>query len=237
MTRFGVALALSVALHVPVLAQPTGRIEGRVYDAATGEGLVGGQVRIVETALGNVTRGDGSFFIDAVPVGVQNIQTEYLGYGEESRQATILPGRTTRLEFALGGAAIETAAIVATIAYEPWIPSVALPARAIVVSLPDKLPDATPVKRCEVRGALHGAYILDGKWQLHTSVGGLRCWSEGDDAGIAPCDQRSPTQHAAASGRGPELTRSTAPDTFHHAPGAQGADLPTPSGPEGSSGT
>ena len=233
MTRLGVALALSVALHVPVLAQPTGRIEGRVYDASTGEGLVGGQVRIVETALGNVTRGDGSFFIEAVPVGVRHIETEYLGYGEESRQATILPGRTTRLEFALGGAAIETPAIVATIAHEPWIPSVALPARPVVAALPDKLPDATPVARCEVRAVLHGAYILDGKWQLHTSVGGLRCWSEGDDAGIAPCDQRPPTQHA----RGPQLTRSTAPDTFHHAPGAQGTDLPTPSGPEGSSGT
>lgn len=237
MTRFGVALALSVAFHAPVLGQPTGRIEGRVFDAATGEGLVGGQVRIVETALGNVTRGDGSFFIDAVPVGVRNIETEYLGYRDESRQATILPGRTTRLEFALGGAAIDTPAIVATIASEPWIPSVALPARAVVTPRPARLPDATPVARCEVQAVLHGAYILDGKWQLHTSVGGLRCWSEGDDAGIAPCDQRSPTQHRAALGRGPELTRSTAPDTFHHAPGAQGADLPTPSGPEGSSGT
>ena len=41
---------------------------------------------------------------------------------------------------------------------------------------------------------------------------------------------------AAADGSG-ELTHPGRPDTFHHAPGAQGSDLPTPSGPEGSSGT
>lgn len=194
MTRLGSALLLLIALHGLAVAQPTGRIEGRVFDAATGDPLVGGQVRIVETVLGNVTRGDGSFFIERVPVGVQYIQTEYLGYQEESREARILPGRTTRMEFALGGAVIDTPAIVATIAYEPWIPDVTLPPRPVVEMLPDRLPTATPLSHCEVRAVLHGAYIQDGRWQMQTSVGDLRCWSEGDDAEIAPCDQRSPTQ-------------------------------------------
>ena len=194
MTRLGLVGILALALHGVAVAQPTGRIEGRVFDAATGEPLVGGQVRIVETALGNVTRGDGSFFIDRVPVGVQNIQTEYLGYHEASREARVLPGRTTRMEFALGGSVIDTPAIVATITYQPWIPGVTLPPRVEVVPLPDELPDPTPVERCEVRAVLHGAYIQDGKWQLHTSVGDLRCWSQGDDAGVAPCDLRSPTR-------------------------------------------
>lgn len=194
MIRSGFVLTLSLVLHGMAVAQPTGRIEGRVFDAATGEPLVGGQVRIVETVLGNVTRGDGSFFIDRVPIGVQHIETEYLGYREESREARILPGRTTRMEFGLGGAVIDTPAIVATIAYEPWIPDVTLPARPVVVSLPDELPESTPVERCEVRAVLHGAYIHDGRWQLHTSVGDLRCWSQGDEAGVAPCDQRSPTR-------------------------------------------
>jgi len=193
-TRWGVVLILSVVLHGAAIAQPTGRIEGRVFDAATGEPLVGGQVRIVETALGNVTRGDGSFFIDRVPVGILQIQTEYLGYQEESREARVQPGGTTRLEFALGGAAIDTPAIVATIAYEPWIPDVTLPPRPLLAPLPKALPVSVPVERCEAQALLHGAYILNGKWQLHTSVGDLRCWSQGDDTGVAPCDQRSPTR-------------------------------------------
>jgi hypothetical protein len=188
------ALILLTGLHGLAGAQPTGRIEGRVFDATTGEPLVGGQVRIVETALGNVTRGDGSFFIERVPTGVQYIQTEYLGYREEGREARILPDHTTRMDFALGGAVIDTPAIVATIAYEPWIPAVTMPPRPVVDPLPEAPPTAAPLVRCEVRAVLNGAYILDGKWQLQTTVGDLRCWSEGDDAEIAPCDRRSPTQ-------------------------------------------
>jgi len=187
MNRLGGALILLAGLQGVAAAQPTGRIEGRIFDAATGEPLVGGHVHIIETALGNVTRGDGSFFIERVPVGVQYVQTEYLGYQEESREARILPGRTIRMDFALGGTVIDTPAIVATIAYEPWIPDVTLPPRPIVDSLPEALPTPAPLSRCEVRATLHGAYILDGKWQLQTSIGDLRCSSEGDDVEIAPC--------------------------------------------------
>jgi hypothetical protein len=196
MTRLGSALILTAALHGIAVAQPTGRIEGRVFDAATGEPLVGGQVLIQETALGNVTRGDGSFFIERVPVGVQYILTEYLGYQQESHEARVLPGRTTRMEFALGGALIDTPGIVATIEHEPWIPDVTLPPRPVVDPLPEELPTAAPFSRCEVQAILHGAYILDGEWQMQTSVGDLRCWSEVDDAEIAPCDRRSPTTQA-----------------------------------------
>ena len=163
-----------------------------MVDAATGEPLVGGQVRIVETALGNVTRGDGTFFIERVPVGVQWIQTEYLGYQEESRETRVLPGQTTRMEFALGGAVIDSPAIVATISYEPWIPGVSLPARPVVAPLPGRLPDPTPVTRCDVRAVLHGAYIQDGRWQMQTSVGDLRCASGEDHIRTTPCDQRPP---------------------------------------------
>jgi hypothetical protein len=191
-TRLGVALILSAVVAGTAVAQPTGRIEGRVVDAATGEPLVGGQVRIVETALGNVTRGDGSFFIERVPVGVQHIRTEYLGYLEESRETRILPGQTTRMEFALGGAVIDSPAIVATISYEPWIPSVTLPARPVLAPLLGRLPDPTPVTRCDVRAVLHGAYIQDGRWLMQTSVGDLHCWSGEDETRTAPCDQRPP---------------------------------------------
>lgn len=229
-------LVLALAISETAAAQPTGRIEGRVIDAATGEPLVGGQVRIVDLALGNVTRADGTFFIDGVPAGVQHVETEYLGYQETSREARVVAGRTTRMEFALGGAAIESPGIVARIVYEPWIPSVTLPPRPVVAALPSSLPEPSAIVRCDVRAVLHGAYVQDGKWQPHTSVGGLRCWSSGDSAGIAPCDLRSPTSPSRAR-NATELTRSAAPDTFRHAPGAQGADLPTPSGPEGSSGT
>jgi hypothetical protein len=187
------ALILSVALHGIAAGQTTGRIEGRVVDAATGEPLVGGQVRIGDTALGNVTRGDGSFFIEAVPVGIQFVHTEYLGYGGQDREAQVSGGKTTRLEFALDGAAIDTPAIVATITYEPWIPSVQVPIRPVVHRLAEPVAPPPPAARCDVEAVLHGSYILDGRWQLHTTVGDLRCWSDEDKADVAPCERRSPT--------------------------------------------
>jgi hypothetical protein len=190
-TRLALALILLVAVQGRADAQLTGRVEGRVFDAETGEPLVGGQVRIVQAALGNVTRGDGSFFIERVPVGLQFVQTEYLGYREESREARILPGRTTRLDFALGGTVVDTPTIVATIVHEPWIPKVTLPVRPAVHSVPDRLPSSTAVARCEVQAVLHGTYILDGRWELQTSVGDLHCWPEEDDAEVAPCDRRT----------------------------------------------
>lgn len=193
MSRLAAALVLTLAIPAAGAAQATGRIEGRVVDAVTGEPLVGGQVRIADLALGNVTRGDGTFFIDQVPPGIQHVETEYLGYQEATRETRVVSGRTTRLEFALGGAAIDSPAIVARIVYEPWIPSVTLPARPVVLALPDELPEPSSILRCEVVAALHGAYVLNGKWEPHTSVGDLRCWSSGDSAGIAPCDLRSPT--------------------------------------------
>lgn len=191
------ALILSVAVSGIAAGQTTGRIEGRVVDATTGEPLVGGQVRIGDTALGNVTRGDGSFFIEAVPVGIQFVHTEYLGYGRQDREAQVLGGKTTRLEFALAGAAIDTPAIVATITHEPWIPSVRVPVRPLVHRLAEPVAAPPTAAECDVEAVLHGSYILDGRWQLHTTVGDLRCWSDEDNADVAPCERRSPTSPPA----------------------------------------
>lgn len=192
-------LLLATALPTMASAQPTGRIEGRMFDGSTGEPLVGGQVVIAETDLGSVTRPDGTFFIEGVPAGVQSVSAEYLGYEETLRETRVLPGETSRVELALGGAAIEASAIVATIVHEPWIPSVGLPPRAVVDALPTALPATTPLERCSVEAVLHGAYIENGRWQMQTSVGHLRCWTS-DEEEISPCD-RLQTRLAAAVGR------------------------------------
>jgi hypothetical protein len=203
--RLFLPLLLAIALPSLALAQPTGRIEGRVFDGSTGEPLVGGQVVITETDLGSVTRPDGTFFIDGVPAGVQRVSAEYLGYEETRRETRVLPGETSRVEFALGGAAIEASAIVATIVHEPWIPSVALPPRAEVDALPALLPATTPLQRCTVEAVLHGAYILNGRWQMQTSVGHLRCSPSAEEE-TTPCD-RVPARLAAAVGRHAAATR------------------------------
>ena len=61
------ALALGAA---PVLAQAqTGRIVGRVVDAATGAGLADVGVQVAGTTIGTLSGVDGRFTLPAVPAG------------------------------------------------------------------------------------------------------------------------------------------------------------------------
>ncbi|MGH7566022.1 MAG: carboxypeptidase-like regulatory domain-containing protein, partial [Gemmatimonadota bacterium] len=65
---FLIALFLSGS---SAFAQVTGKVVGTVVDRDTGEPLVGAQVVVEGTNLGNVTNEDGSYFINNVPVGLQ----------------------------------------------------------------------------------------------------------------------------------------------------------------------
>ena len=52
--------ALALAFFAgPLSAQETGNIQGRVTDAATGAPIVGAQVNIVGSRLGNITNNEG----------------------------------------------------------------------------------------------------------------------------------------------------------------------------------
>src|SRR5690606_38806318 len=81
--RYPGALCFLAALLAggPVAAQQTtGRIQGRVTDAQTGQPLVGASVIVVGTNYGNITNEEGYYFINNVPAGVHDIQAQFLGY-------------------------------------------------------------------------------------------------------------------------------------------------------------
>ncbi|MFN2432551.1 MAG: carboxypeptidase-like regulatory domain-containing protein [Gemmatimonadota bacterium] len=79
----------------------TGRVTGTVYDAATGEPLVGGQVAVRGMPLGNVSDDAGAYFINNVPVGRQTFTVEYLGYEPQSKEHQVEGGISTTLDFSL----------------------------------------------------------------------------------------------------------------------------------------
>ena len=66
-------------------AQVTGKVIGTTTDLDTGQPLVGAQVVVEGTNLGNVTNEDGYYFINNVPVGVQALTAQYLGYQKIGR--------------------------------------------------------------------------------------------------------------------------------------------------------
>lgn len=99
--RAAAALALLIALTVPVYAQPAPRqnateatrpsteLHGRVIDAETGKTLPGANVSIKNTLRGTATDADGAFVlrIDAYPA---TLRASFIGY--ESRELEVMSG-------------------------------------------------------------------------------------------------------------------------------------------------
>jgi hypothetical protein len=115
------ATALLVLSGSVAFAQVTGKVIGTVTDLDTGQPLVGAQVVVEGTNLGNVTNEDGYFFINNVPVGIQNLTAQYLGYQTTTNQQRILAGQTMTLDFQLSSEVVQAEGIVATIEREPLV--------------------------------------------------------------------------------------------------------------------
>lgn len=152
-------------------SEPTGRIEGSVFDGQTGAPLVGGQVVVAAAELGTVTRPDGSFFIEDVPAGTHQVMSEYLGYRSVTRDVRVTAGETALAEFALPTDVVEADLIVAKYEQEPMRP------RATVrygiggeVGLPDRV-----VIQCSSERVLHGLFIENGRWSEQASLDDFRC--------------------------------------------------------------
>ncbi|MBW3660787.1 MAG: carboxypeptidase-like regulatory domain-containing protein [Gemmatimonadetes bacterium] len=86
--------ALLASTETAAFAQVTGKVIGTVTDRDTGQPLVGAQVVVEGTNLGNVTNEDGYYFINNTPVGVQEITAQYLGYQTQTQEQRVLAGQT-----------------------------------------------------------------------------------------------------------------------------------------------
>ena len=96
------AAGLALFIASPLLSQTTGKVQGRVTDAATGAPVAGAQVRVVNSTLGNLTNDQGFYFINEVPAGLQNIEASFIGYRAVVVEGErILAGQTTTINFEL----------------------------------------------------------------------------------------------------------------------------------------
>ncbi len=117
-----IGLVAFLATGQSAFGQTTGKVIGTITDSETGQPLVGAQVVVDGTNLGNVTNEDGYYFVNNVPVGVQRVTAQYLGYQSETQEERILAGQTMTVDFALSSEVIEAdQAIVAVIEREPLV--------------------------------------------------------------------------------------------------------------------
>jgi outer membrane receptor protein involved in Fe transport len=127
----------------PLAAQETGKIQGRVTDAASGQPIVGAQVAIVGSRLGNITNAEGFYFVNNVPADLLDIQAQYIGYQTVTvRQQRVLAGQTTTQNFQLAQAAVAIEGIDVIGETRPLVPRDQVGSKNIVTG--DKI-DELPV--------------------------------------------------------------------------------------------
>ncbi len=122
---FGSGLVWLLALLTPVIAgaQETGKVQGRVTDATTGQPIAGAQIAIGGTRLGNISNVEGFYFINNVPAGLQEIGAQFIGYqGVTVRQQRVLAGQTLTIDFKLQQSAVQIAALEIIGETQPLVP-------------------------------------------------------------------------------------------------------------------
>lgn len=93
-----------------LLAQ-NGIIRGNVYDKSTGDPIVYGSVRLLNTTLGDNTDGDGFFAIPNVPPGDYTIVATYIGFDSVTVELSLKPGGIVFRNIYLEPAAIELSGV------------------------------------------------------------------------------------------------------------------------------
>jgi outer membrane receptor protein involved in Fe transport len=117
-------IALGLAWFArPAAAQESGKVQGRITDAASGQPLAGAQVSIAGTRLGNISNAEGFYFINNVPAGVHDISAQFIGYQAVTvREQRVLAGQTITVDFKLAQSAVQIAALEIIGETQPLVP-------------------------------------------------------------------------------------------------------------------
>lgn len=113
-TRLLVAMSLALFSATAAVAQQTGSIQGTVFNAATGEPVVGAQVFVPGTTLGTLSNEDGRYMVRNVPAGNQVIRVEVIGYSAQSAEVEVPAGGMVLQDFRLTTSAIALDEVVVT---------------------------------------------------------------------------------------------------------------------------
>ena len=120
----GLALA-AVGLAVgagTLLAQATGKIEGRVRDQA-GAPIANAQVFIVGTAFNALTNPQGYYFINNIPAGTISVRAAFIGYKSTQVDGVkVLAGQTGTVDVQLEQTAVEIQEITVVSQTQPLVP-------------------------------------------------------------------------------------------------------------------
>ena len=102
------------AAPLPLSAQSTGSVRGRVVENGTSRALSGAQVSIPNTTLRTVTNASGEYVLGNVPAGSQTVRASLIGFGTNNQTVQVTAGQATQVNFTLATAAVSLDALVVT---------------------------------------------------------------------------------------------------------------------------
>lgn len=128
--------SFSASLGAQAAPPNTGRIVGRVIDAASGQGLPDVGIQVVGTTLGTQSGVDGRYALVNVPAGPITIQLRRLGFQPKSVTGILLDaGKTLEQNVTLDAATITLSAQVVTASAERGSVNEALDAQRIATGV------------------------------------------------------------------------------------------------------
>ena len=118
--RSSLALMLfALVAAAPLAAQGSGRIIGRVVDAAQGAPVSGAQVEVVDAAIHAVSALDGRYTLTGVPAGTVSVRVRMIGFAPKLVTGVVVtPGRTAVQDVAMVAEAVQLAEISVSAASE-----------------------------------------------------------------------------------------------------------------------
>lgn len=134
------AVLLLVAL-VPEGWAQTASVSGTIRDAASGETLIGANVRIEGTSLGAATNAQGLYRIAGITPGTVTVSASFLGYDRVRETVTLEPGQTLRLDINLPEATVEAGEVVVE-ANVPLSEERAIGVQEVPIRLVQQIPSA-----------------------------------------------------------------------------------------------
>ena len=139
--------ALTTASAFAQAAGQNGTITGKVVDTH-GAAVASAQVFIDRTALGTLTRADGSYSISDVPAGSHLLRTRLIGFRPDSASITVMAGQQATHDFTLVADPLQLQAVVVT---GTGTPTVNLKSSVAVTTLaPEEIQQAAPRSTTEM---------------------------------------------------------------------------------------
>ncbi len=114
-----VVLLAALAASLPLLAQATGRVTGKVTSSEGSAPILGATVQLAGTLFGTITKADGSYAIALRP-GAYSLRVRQIGFSSNTQAITIVAGQTVTRDVRLERSAtnLEAVAVIGTRAQE-----------------------------------------------------------------------------------------------------------------------